>query len=191
MLWRWKPRPGVLRLPAAQSRRQQVGGASASAGIGGMVLLTSHGFSGAYLGSRHSISMRRSPAKAPRWRRDYDFSSALHAADLDSPEKIGRTAGERAVERLNPRKVVDPQGARRVRSARCRFAARPLARCDQRQRYRAQDELSAANKLGQQLFARGIDIIDDPLRLRGLRSRPFDGEGVAGQRRKLVSTTAC
>ena len=37
--------------------------------------------------------------------RDYDYSSTLHAADLDSPEKIGRTAGERAVERLNPRKV--------------------------------------------------------------------------------------
>ena len=40
-----------------------------------------------------------------RWRRDYDFSSALHAADLDAPEKIGRSAGERAVARLNPRKV--------------------------------------------------------------------------------------
>ena len=36
---------------------------------------------------------------------DYDYSSALHAADLETPEKIGRTAGERAVARLNPRKV--------------------------------------------------------------------------------------
>ena len=36
---------------------------------------------------------------------DYDFSSKLHGADLDAPEKIGRTAGERAVKRLNPRKV--------------------------------------------------------------------------------------
>ena len=37
--------------------------------------------------------------------RDYDFSSALHAADLGSPAEIGRRAGERAVARLNPRKV--------------------------------------------------------------------------------------
>ena len=37
--------------------------------------------------------------------RDYDYSSALHGADLDPAEQVGRTAGERAVERLNPRKV--------------------------------------------------------------------------------------
>ena len=80
-------------------------GASASAGIGGMVLLTSHGFSGAYLGSRHGVSMTAIAGEGTGMERDYDYSSALHSADLEAPEKIGRTAGERAVERLNPRKV--------------------------------------------------------------------------------------
>ena len=81
------------------------GGAGASAGIGGMVLVTSHGFSGAYLGSRHSVV---DAGDRGRGHRDGDrlrFSSALHACDLDAPEKIGRTAGENAVARLNPRKV--------------------------------------------------------------------------------------
>src|SRR6185295_12809118 len=81
------------------------GGASASAGIGGMVLLTSHGFSGAYLGSRHSISMQAIAGEGTSMETDYDFSSALHGADLDAPDKIGRSAGEKAVARLNPRKV--------------------------------------------------------------------------------------
>src|SRR5664279_4496828 len=42
------------------------------------------------------------------------------------------------------------------------------------------------DKMGEQLFAKGIRIIDDPLRKRGLRSHPFDGEGVAGRRLSLI-----
>src|SRR5512132_1310674 len=81
------------------------GGASASAGIGGMVLVTSHGFSGAYLSSGQSVSMTAIAGDGTAMERDYDYSSTLHGADLDPPEKVGRTAGERTVERLNPRKV--------------------------------------------------------------------------------------
>src|SRR3954454_2426128 len=81
------------------------GGAGASAGIGGMVLVTSHGFRGAYVGSRHSMSMTAIAGEGTGMERDYDFSSAIHASDLEDPEKVGRIAGERAVKRLNPRKV--------------------------------------------------------------------------------------
>jgi len=81
------------------------GGASASAGIGGMVLVTSTGFNHAYLGSRHGVSMQAIAGEGTSMERDYDFSSAIYAADLDAPETIGRQAGERAVKRLNPRKV--------------------------------------------------------------------------------------
>src|SRR5690349_8706057 len=81
------------------------GGASASAGIGGMVLVTSHGFRGAYLGSSHGVSMTAIAGEGTGMERDYDYSSARHAADLESPGKVGRTAAERAVARLNPRKV--------------------------------------------------------------------------------------
>lgn len=81
------------------------GGASASAGIGGMVLVTSHGFRGAYLGSSHSVSAMAIAGEGTGMERDYDYSSTRHAADLEDPRAIGRSAGERAIARLNPRKV--------------------------------------------------------------------------------------
>src|SRR6185437_14435023 len=81
------------------------GGASASAGIGGMVLVTSHGFRGAYVGSNHGLAVTAIAGDGTAMERDYDYSSVRHAADLESPEKIGRSAGERALARLNPRKV--------------------------------------------------------------------------------------
>ena len=161
------------------------GGASASAGIGGMVLATSHGFRGAYLGSRHSISMTAIAGDGTGMERDYDFSSALHAADLEAPEKIGRTAGERALARLNPRKVTtrkvpivyDPRVSQSL-IGHLAGAANGAAV--------ARKTSFLKDKMGAQLFGAGICIVDDPFRKRGLRSRPFDGEGVAGARLALV-----
>src|SRR5438552_3417519 len=67
------------------------GGASASAGIGGMVLVTSHGFRGAYLGSGQSVAMTAIAGEGTAMERDYDYSSTVHGADLQSPEEVGRT----------------------------------------------------------------------------------------------------
>jgi PmbA protein len=161
------------------------GGASASAGIGGLVLVTSHGFHGATIASRHGVAMTAIAGDGTAMERDYDFSSTLHAADLENAEAIGRRAGERAVKRLNPRKVA----TRRV----------PVVFDSRISGSLVGHVASAANgaaiarktsflreKLGEKIFASGIDIVDDPLRPRGLRSRPFDAEGIAGRRRKLV-----
>jgi len=161
------------------------GGASASSGIGGMVLVTSTGFAHAYLGSRHGVSMQAIAGDGTGMERDYDFASAIHAGDLEAPEAIGRSAGERAVKRLNPRKVT-------TRKVPIVFEPRVAGSLV--------GHLSSAingaaiargtsflkDKLGQQIFAAGIDIIDDPLRKRGLSSHPFDAEGVAGERRALI-----
>jgi PmbA protein len=161
------------------------GGASASAGIGGMVLLTSHGFSGAYLGSRHSVSMQAIAGEGTGMETDYDFSSALHAADLDDPEKIGRTAGEKAVAKLNPRKV----STRKVPvvfdwTIAGSIVGHLVSAINGSSIARKTSFLK--DKIGERIFAPGINIIDDPLRKRGLRSRPFDGEGVAGRRMTLI-----
>ncbi|HXD45933.1 MAG TPA: TldD/PmbA family protein [Pseudolabrys sp.] len=161
------------------------GGASASAGIGGMVLVTSHGFTGAYLGSSHGVSMTAIAGDGTGMERDYDYSSVRHLADLDSPDKIGRTAGERAIARLNPRKVTtrkvpvvfDPRVAGTLVS---HLAGAVNGAAIARKTSFLQ------GRLGQKVFADGIRIIDDPLRKRGLRSHPFDGEGVAGKRLALV-----
>jgi PmbA protein len=161
------------------------GGASASAGIGGMVLVTSTGFAGAYLGSRHGISMQAIAGEGTGMEQDYDFSSALHAGDLAAPAEIGRTAGERAVRRLNPRKtatkrvpvVFDPRVAGSlVGHLASAINGSAIAR----------KTSFLKDRLGERIFAPGIRIIDDPLRRRGLRSHPFDAEGVAGERRALV-----
>jgi PmbA protein len=160
-------------------------GASASAGIGGMVLVTSHGFRGAYLGSSHGVSMTAIAGEGTGMERDYDYSSARHASDLDSPGKVGRTAGERAVSRLNPRKVA-------TRKVPVVFDAR-IAGTLVGHLAGAVNGASIArktsflrDKMGQQVFAPGIRILDDPLRRRGLRSHPFDGEGVAGKPLALI-----
>ena len=73
------------------------GGASASAGIGGMVLVTSSGFHGSYLRSSQGISMTAISGEGTSMERDYDYTSAPHAADLEKPERVGRRAGERTV----------------------------------------------------------------------------------------------
>src|SRR5438105_1478242 len=73
------------------------GGASASTGIGGMVLVTSTGFQGSYLRSSQGISMTAIVGEGTSMERDYDYASAPHAADLESPGSVGRKAGERTV----------------------------------------------------------------------------------------------
>jgi PmbA protein len=156
------------------------GGASAAAGIGGMVLVTSHGFRGAYVNSRHSISAVAIAGAGTGMERDYDFTSALHAADLEGAEQIGRSAGERAVKRLNPRKVetrrvpvvFDP----RVAGSLVGHLASAINGASV-----ARKTSFLKDRMGGRLFRAGIRIVDDPLRRRGLRSRPFDGEGIAGR----------
>jgi PmbA protein len=161
------------------------GGASASAGIGGMVLVSSGGFRGAYLNSAQSVSMTAIVGEGTAMERDYDYSSTLHGADLESPEKVGRTAGERTVERLNPRKVetkrVPVVFDRRVAGSLVGHLAGAINGAAI-----ARKTSFLKDKLGERLFASGIDVIDDPRRKRGLRSRPFDAEGVATKRLAVV-----
>jgi PmbA protein len=187
--------PAVAVLEGRAKRAEEAGlavkgvtkseGASASAGIGGMVLVTSHGFHGAYLSSRQGVSMSAIAGDGTAMERDFDFSSVLHGADLAAAEAIGRSAGERAVKRINPRKVAtkrvpvvfDPRVAGGIVG---HLAGAINGSAIARKTSFLKD------KLGERLFAPGISIVDDPLRRRGLRSRPFDGEGVAGRRREVV-----
>jgi PmbA protein len=161
------------------------GGASASAGIGGMVLVTSAGFRGSYLRSSQSISMTAISGEGTGMERDYDYTSAPHASDLESAERVGRRAGERAVARANPRKVetcevpvlYDP----RVSNS---LVGHLVGAINGAAIARKTSFLK--NHLGKQLFAGNIRIIDDPLRPRGLRSQSFDAEGVKVQKLAII-----
>jgi PmbA protein len=153
-------------------------GAGASAGIGGMVLVTSTGFCGAYLRSSQGISMTAIAGEGTGMERDYDFTSAIHASDLATPESVGKGAAARAVARINPRKVAttkvpvvfDPRVAGSL-------VGHLMGAINGASIARKTSFLK--DRMGQQLFDKAISIIDDPLRLRGLRSQPFDAEGVA------------
>ncbi|MDZ5700063.1 TldD/PmbA family protein [Chelativorans sp. M5D2P16] len=156
-------------------------GAAASAGSGGLVLATSHGFVGQYAATRFSRSAAVIAGEGTAMERDYDFSSRLHFADLEETEKIGRTAGERAVKRLNARKVktgvfpvvYDPRVARGIAS---HLAAAINGASVARKTSFLRD------RMGKAVAAPGVTVTDDPVKKRGQASRPFDGEGVAGER---------
>lgn len=161
-------------------------GAGASAGAGGLVLVTSHGFAGSYMGSRFGHSVSVIAGEGTKMERDYDFDSRLYYADLDDPALIGRRAAERAVKRINPRQVdtgsnvtvvFDPRIARG-------FVGHIAGAINGASVARKTSFLR--DKMGQQVLKAGLNITDDPLVVRGSSSRPFDGEGVKGERMVMV-----
>ena len=161
-------------------------GAGASAGMGGLVLVTSHGFSGSYMASRFGRSVSVIAGEGTKMERDYDFDSRLYFADLDDAATIGRRAGARAVKRLNPRQVetgsnltvvFDPRIARG-------FVGHIAGAINGAAVARKTSFLR--DRMGQQVLKSGLNITDDPLVVRGSSSRPFDGEGVSGERLVMI-----
>src|SRR6516164_343502 len=80
-------------------------GAEAGWGRSSVALAASNGFAGAYSGSSHGVSASVIGGSGTGMERDYDFSSAVFAADLRDPAEIGKSAGERAVKRLGAKKM--------------------------------------------------------------------------------------
>lgn len=161
------------------------GGSGAGAGFGGLVLATSAGFLGQYVSTRFSRSVSAIAGEGTAMERDYDFSSRLHFADLDSPEEVGRRAGERAARRLGARKaatgpvtvVLDPRVARGM--AGHLAAAINGASVARRTSF-------LRDRMGKEVASATITVTDEPLKPRGQSSRPFDGEGVEGARLVMV-----
>ncbi len=161
-------------------------GAGAFVGMGGLVLATSHGFSGSYMGSRFGRSISVIAGDGTKMERDYDHDSRLFYADLDAADEIGRRAAERTVRRLNPRQVPTAKGVTVVYDPR---AARSIVG----HIAGAINGASVARKtsflrdrMGRQILKSGLSITDDPLIVRGASSQPFDGEGVTGKRMVMV-----
>ncbi|WP_419906342.1 TldD/PmbA family protein [Hoeflea sp.] len=161
-------------------------GAGASAGMGGMVLVTSDGFSGSYMGSRFGRSVSVIAGEGTAMERDYEFDSRLFYDDLDDVETIGRAAGNRAVRRLNPSKADTGSGITVVFDPR-------VARGFVGHLAGAINGASVARKtsflrdmMGKAVMKPGMVLTDDPQIVRGPASRPFDGEGVRGTRLNMV-----
>jgi PmbA protein len=160
-------------------------GAGMSAGRSIVALATSQGFARGYTTSGYSGSASVIAGTGSGMQRDYASHSTRHYADLDGPEAIGRLAGERTVKRLDPGKlasglmpvVFDPRvGGSLIGSLLGAMSGPAIARQTSFLLGREEEEL----------FDPAILIVDDPHRRRGLRSKPFDGEGVATAPRRLV-----
>ena len=160
-------------------------GAEASWGRSQMTIASSNGFTKSRSDSRHSISVSVMAGENTAMERDYDFASAVYGEDLPSPAEIGRSAGEKAVRRLHPKKVnsaempvvYDP----RVANSLLRHLASAI-----NGNAVARGTTFLKDKLGEKIFSDAITIVDDPLRRRGLRSRSFDGEGIGTERRNVI-----
>jgi PmbA protein len=160
-------------------------GAEAGYGRHRIALATSNGFAGEYARTSHSVSVTALAGQGTAMERDYDYSYAVHLADLEDPALLGRRAGERAVARLNPRRpktarlpvVYDP----RVAPSLLGHLAGAINGAAV-----ARGTSFLKDRLGQRVLPAGVTVVDDPTRRRGLRSRPFDGEGMKGVRRAIV-----
>src|SRR3954447_22648966 len=189
-----EPDPAELRARALEAEGAALAvpgitnssGAGASASAAVVALATSGGFSGAYSSTGHSISAAVVAGEGSSMQRDHDWHGVRHLHDLDPAALIGRRAGERAVARLNPARpkpgkypvIFDP----RVSSGLLGHFAGAISGSSI-----ARKTSFLLDKLGAPVFGNGVTIVDDPLRRRGLRSRPFDSEGVRVARRELVS----
>ena len=150
-----------------------------------IVLVTSAGFAGRVLRSSHSISATALAGEGVGMQRDYDYSAKVHFTDLETPEAIGLSAAHRALARLNPTRpktgkvtvVFDP----RVSSSLLGHFVGAINGASV-----ARGTSLLKDKMGQAVFGAGITIIDDPRRVRGGRSRAFDGEGVPTRTRTLI-----
>jgi len=180
-----EPEPAELRaraLAAEDAARGVIGvtnseGGGASFGRAQMALATSHGFAGAYAGTLHSLWASVIAGEGAGMQRDHASHSARHIDDLETPDAIGMRAGTRAVSRLNPTRVAsgampvifDPRVGNSLIGHLLGAIAGPAV---------TRKASFLLDVRGKAVLPAGLHVIDDPLRPRGLRSRPFDGEGL-------------
>lgn len=160
-------------------------GASASAGYGGIVLATSAGFVGAYHSSSFSLSCAMVAGEGTTMERDYEYCTVRHLSDMDPAEQIGKIAADRALKRLNPRKATS-QAVPIVYDARVSSSLISHLSSAISGAAIARGTSMLKDDMGTQVLSEAVTIVDDPHRLRGLRSKPFDGEGVANGATELV-----
>ncbi len=160
-------------------------GGGASYGRNLVTLATSEGFLGGYVATSHSISVSVIAGEGVGMQADNDYASTRHGADLEDPEAVGKRAGERAVKRLNPRKMktqavpvfFDPRvGPSLLGHFAGAISGAAIAR----------GVSFLKDRMNENVFAPGVIIVDDPHLKRGRRSKPFDGEGVANARHVLI-----
>ncbi|MEZ5998880.1 MAG: TldD/PmbA family protein [Hyphomonas sp.] len=144
-----------------------------------------NGFSAYKTGSSSALGLSAVAEKDGKMERDYDSWSVRFAKDMPGPEEIGRTAGERTIARLGARKLGTRKAAviydRRVSAS---LVGAMLGAISGPSIARGVSYLK--DRMGQQVFAKGTYITDDPFRPMGMGSRIHDGEGLPVRETHLI-----
>jgi PmbA protein len=145
----------------------------------------SNGFAGSYASSGFSLGAAVIAGEGADMQVDDDFDSATFLFDMKAPEIIGKSAGERAVRALHPKKIQTQQAPvifdKRISGGLLGALASAISGAAV-----ARGTTLLKDKMGQQVFSSAITIIDDPFLKRGHRSHPFDGEGILPQKRAII-----
>ncbi|WP_409432185.1 TldD/PmbA family protein [Litorimonas sp. RW-G-Af-16] len=163
----------------------QAEGASASASSSARFFMTSDGFAGGWQSSNYGVSVAAIAEQNGAMERDYDYDSRRWLSDLRTPEDVGRRAGERTIARLGAKQlpsgampiIFDERVANSLVGAMLGAISGPSI---------ARGVSFLKDKLGEPVFAKHIQIIDDPSRLRGPASKPFDGEGMKVSKTAII-----
>jgi PmbA protein len=170
---------------ATDARIQNSEGAAFESYVGRRVFVNSRGFSGSYRTSSCGLSVSPVAKQNGSMERDYWYTSARTASKLESPEEVGRRAAERAVRRLNPRKIPTQKAAIVFEPRTARSLLGDLFDAvNGGAIYRHASFL--AGKLGEKIATESLSVIDDAT-LPGLfGSSPFDDEGVKVRRTVVI-----
>lgn len=188
-----EPDPAVLRARAeeAEDAGRAFEGITNSDGAGAefahvaFTLATSEGFVGQQSGTRSSIGVSLVGGEGADMQRDYEHRTARHASDLPTPSSIGKEAAQRTLARLNPGTlksgampvVFDP----RVGSSLIGHLIGAMNGSSAARR-----STFLLDKIEEQIFDSAITISENPHKVRGLSSRPFDSEGLPTNPRNLI-----
>lgn len=183
----------ALEAAAAEAEAAALGVAGVSKSEGGHAswsasewrLVTSHGFDGRHQGSAFSLGVGVIAEKDGAMERGGESRATRHLSDLPGAAEIGLKAGERAVARVGPRKIASTTAPVIFENRIATQVLSPLLGAISGPAI-ARGSSFLKDKLGQRVLPTGVDMIDDPFRLRGLGSTPFDDEGVAVERRNIV-----
>ncbi|MBD3665657.1 TldD/PmbA family protein [Sulfitobacter aestuariivivens] len=188
-----EPSPATLQKDATQAEAAalavkgvtQVQSASASYGSQQIWMAASNGFEGGYRRTNSGHSCVAIAGEGLGMERDYDGDSRIFRSDLRGPADIGTSAGHRALARLNPRKP--PTGSfpvlfdERISAS---LIGHLLSAINGAAIARGASWLRDA--MGEMVLPAGLDLEEDPHRVRTTGSLPFDGEGLPTARRALV-----
>ena len=160
-------------------------GAQASWSGGERALAASNGFRGSYAASSATIAASAIAGAGLAMEQDGEYRRARHLGDLPGAAEIGAEAGRRAVRRLGAAAMATGS-VPVVFDNRCAASLLGHLVAAIGGDAIARGTSFLKDSMGERLFAPGIAVAEDPHRRRGLRSRPFDGEGLATKRRRLI-----